>query len=224
MVPMTAKVSLEELSKRIAETGMLELRVIVKGDVQGSVEAVNEALTKLSTDRVKLTVVFGGVGAINENDVNLAIASRAMILGFSVRPAGKAQQLADQEKIEIRLYNIIYNAVDDVKNALEGLLPATLIEKLGGKAEVRQVFKIRGIAVAGCYVTEGVIKRSNIARLVRDGVVVWTGKLDALKRFKDDAKDVPAGFECGISLEAYSDMKEKDIIESFEIEEVKQKL
>jgi len=224
MAPMTAKVSLEELSKRIAESGMLELRVILKGDVQGSVEAVSDALTKLSTDRVKCTVVFGGVGAINENDVNLAIASRAIIIGFNVRPAGKAQQVAEQEKIEIRLYNIIYNAVDDVKSALEGLLPATLVEKSNGKAEVRQIFKIRGIVVAGCYVISGTVKRAGQARLLRDNVVVWTGKLDALKRFKDDAKDVAEGFECGISLEGYNDLKEKDVIESFDIEEVKQKL
>jgi translation initiation factor IF-2 len=224
LVPASAKISLEDLADRMKQSGQHELRVIVKGDVQGSVEAIADALTKLSTDRVKLSVVFAGVGAINESDVNLAIASRALVIGFNVRPAGKAQAVAEENKIEIRLYNIIYNAVDDVKSAMEGLLPATLVEKESGKAEVRQVFKIRGVAVAGCYVIDGTIKRGGSARVIRDGAVAWTGKVAALKRFKDDVKDVAQGFECGISLEGFNDVKEKDIIESYEIEEIKQKL
>jgi translation initiation factor IF-2 len=224
LIPATAKVSLEELSKRIADTDQQELRVIIKGDVQGSVEAVADALAKLSTEKVRLSIIHAGVGAITEGDVNLAIAARAIIVGFNVRPAGKASGLSEENKIEIRLYSIIYNAVDDVKSAMEGLLPPTLIEKSSGTAEVRQLFKVKGVAVAGCYVTSGAIKRTGKARLLRDGSIVWDGKLAALKRFKEDVKDVQEGFECGISLDGYNDIKEKDVIEAYEIEEVKQKL
>jgi translation initiation factor IF-2 len=224
LIPSTAKVSLEELSKRIADSDLQELRVIIKADVHGSVEAVADALAKLSTDRVRLSIIHAGVGAITEGDINLAIAAKAILIGFNVRPAGKSSALAEENKIEIRLYSIIYNAVDDVKNAMEGLLPPTLIEKRNGRAEVRQIFKVKGVAVAGCHVIDGLIKRSAKARLVRDGAVVWDGKMAALKRFKEDVKDVAEGFECGISLEGFNDLKEKDIIECYEIEEVKQKL
>ena len=149
LVPATAKVSLEELSKRIAESGQQELRVIIKGDVQGSVEALADAMAKLSTDKVRLSAIHAAVGAITEGDVNLAIASKALIVGFNVRPAGKATALAEENKIEIRLYSIIYNALEDVKGAMEGLLPPTLVEKQNGKAEVRQIFRVKGIGVAG---------------------------------------------------------------------------
>ncbi|HTJ85137.1 MAG TPA: translation initiation factor IF-2, partial [Polyangiaceae bacterium] len=224
LIPSTAKVSLEELSKRIAESGLLELRVIIKGDVQGSVEAVADALSKLSGEKVKLSIIHAGVGAITEGDVNLATASKAIIIGFNVRPAGKSQALAEENKIEIRLYSIIYDAVNDVRGAMEGLLPPNLVEKANGKAEARQIFKVKGVVVAGCYVTEGTFKRAGKARLVRDGAVVWEGKVDALKRFKDDAREVAEGMECGISLENYNDVKEKDIIESYDVEEIRQKL
>jgi translation initiation factor IF-2 len=224
LVPSTAKVSLEELSKRIAESGQQELRIIIKGDVQGSVEALADAMSKLSTDKVRLSTIHAAVGAITEGDVNLAIASKAVIVGFNVRPAGKSAALAEENKVEIRLYSIIYNAIDDVKGAMEGLLPPTLIEKTNGKAEVRQLFKIKNVAVSGCYVIQGSIKRTARVRLLRDDVMVWDGKLAALKRFKDDVKDVQEGFECGISLDGFDDVKEKDIIECYEIEEVKQKL
>ena len=224
LIPATAKVSLEELSKRISDSDTHELRVIIKADVQGSVEAVADALTKLSTDKVRLTVIHAGVGAITEGDVNLAIAAKAIVIGFNVRPAGKAGPLAEENKIEIRQYSIIYNAVDDVRSAMEGLLPATLVEKKQGQAEVRALFKIKGVVVAGSYVTQGKIVRAGNARLLRDGAVIWDGKVAALKRFKEDVKEVAEGFECGISLEGFSDLKEKDIIESIEIEQVKQKL
>jgi translation initiation factor IF-2 len=224
LIPSTAKVSLEELSKRIAESGQQELRIIIKGDVQGSVEAVADAMTKLSTDKVRLSVINAQVGAITEGDINLAIASKAIIVGFNVRPAGKASALAEENKIEIRLYSIIYNALEDVKTAMEGLLPPTLVEKQHGRAEVRQLFKVKGIAVAGCYVTDGKIVRAAKMRLLRDGVVVWDGKISALKRFKDDAREVDQGFECGISLEGFNDLKEKDILECYDVEEIKQKL
>jgi len=212
LVPATAKVSLEELSKRIAESGQQELRVIVKGDVQGSVEAVADALAKLSTDKVKLAIIHAAVGAITEGDVNLAIASKGIIVGFNVRPAGKASALAEENKIEIRLYSIIYNALEDVKTAMEGLLPPTLVEKQ------------QGIVVAGCHVIEGKVVRAGKVRLVRDNVVMWDGKLATLKRFKDDAKEVEKGFDCGIGLENYNDIKEKDVLECYEVEEIKQKL
>jgi translation initiation factor IF-2 len=224
LVPATAKVSLEELSKRIAESGQQELRVIIKGDVQGSVEALADALSKLSTDKVRLTAIHAAVGAITEGDVNLAIASKGIIVGFNVRPAGKASALAEENKVEIRLYSIIYNALEDVKSAMEGLLPPTLVEKQNGKAEVRQIFRVKGTAVAGSYVMEGKIIRNGKVRLLREGAVIWDGKISSLKRFKDDAREVLEGFECGISLEGFNDLKEKDILECYEVEEIKQKL
>jgi translation initiation factor IF-2 len=225
LIPQDSRVSLEALTSRLAESEQLELKLIIKGDVQGSVEAIGHALAKLSTQKVKVTIVHAAVGGITEGDVNLAVASKAIIVGFNVRPAGKAASHAETEGVEIRLYNIIYNAVDDIRAAMEGLLPATKVEKLLGKVEVRQVFRIaKSGTVAGCMVTSGLIKRTAEARLIRDSVVVWTGKLSGLRRFKDDVKEVAEGFECGISLENYQDIKEKDVIESFEIEEVKTKL
>jgi len=224
LIPAEARVSLQDVMERIKESDLLELRIIIKGDVQGSVEAVANALSRLTTERVKLAVVHAAVGAITEGDVNLAIASKGIIIGFNVRPAGKAASLAEENDVEIRLYNIIYNAVDDVKLAMEGLLPATLIEKNNGKAEVRQLFKIKGEVIAGSYVTEGTFKRAGQVRVVRDNAVIYVGKIGSLKRFKDDVKEVPEGMECGISVESFTDLKEKDILESFEVEEVKQKL
>jgi translation initiation factor IF-2 len=225
LIPQDSRVSLETLTKSLAESEQLELKLIIKGDVQGSVEAVVHALNKLSTPRVKVTIVHAAVGGITEGDVNLAVASKAIIVGFNVRPTGKAASHAETEGVEIRLYAIIYNAVDDIRSAMEGLLPATKVEKVLGRAEVRQIFRIVKIGnIAGCMVQSGLIKRTGDARLIRDSVVVWSGKLSALRRFKDDAKEVAEGFECGISLDGYQDLKEKDIIESFEIEEVKTKL
>jgi translation initiation factor IF-2 len=206
------------------ESSQQELRLIIKGDVQGSVEALADALAKLGGEKVRLSIIHAGVGAITEGDINLAIAAKAIVIGFNVRPAGKATALAEENKIEIRLYSIIYNAIDDVKGAMEGLLPPTLVEKANGKAEVRQLFKVKGQAIAGCFVTEGKIVRNAKVRLVRDSVIVWDGKIGALKRFKDDVKEVVEGFECGISLEGFNDIKEKDVIECYEIEEIKQKL
>jgi translation initiation factor IF-2 len=217
-------ISLQGLMERLQAGDQQELRVIVKTDVHGSGEALTSAFNKLSSDKVKLHIVHSGVGAITEGDVNLAIAAKAILIGFNVRPAGKAAAHAEENKVEIRLYSIIYDAVDDVKSAMEGLLPTTKVEKLTGKAEVRAIFKIRGVAVAGCYVIQGKVQRAGHARLVREGQMVWEGKIDALKRFKDDVKEVAEGFECGISLEGFAELKEKDVIESFEIEEIKQKL
>ncbi len=218
------KISLGDLAEKIAKGGQLELRVIVKGDVQGSVEAVSDALTKLSGEKVRLSVIHSGVGAVTEGDVNLAIAGKAVIIGFNVRPAGKSSALADENGVEIRIYSIIYQAIDDVKSAMEGLLPANLVEKVHGKAELRQLFKIKGVSVAGSYVLEGIVKRNAFIRVVRDNVVVHEGKLGQLKRFKEDVKEVAEGFECGISLENFSEIKEGDILECYEMEEVKQRL
>ncbi|MBX3233373.1 MAG: translation initiation factor IF-2 [Labilithrix sp.] len=216
--------SLQSLMERLQAGDQQELRVIVKTDVHGSSEALTNAFNKLTTDRVKLHIVHSGVGAITEGDVNLAIAAKAILIGFNVRPAGKAAALAEENKVEIRLYSIIYDAVDDVKAAMEGLLPTTKVEKLSGKAEVRAIFKIRGIVVAGCYVTQGKVRRSNHVRVTRDGAVIWEGKIDALKHLKEDVKEIPEGMECGISLDGFNDVKNGDFIESFEIEEIKQKL
>ncbi len=223
--PTEVRHSLDTIAKHIAEAEMLELKLIIKGDVQGSVEAVGHALAKLSTQKVKVTIVHSAVGGITEGDVNLAVASKAIIVGFNVRPAGKAASLAEAEGVEIRLYNIIYNAVDDIRSAMEGLLPATKVEKVLGRAEVRQIFPIVKVGlVCGCMVLNGTVKRTADARLIRDNVVVWTGKLAGLRRFKDDVKEVVEGFECGISLDGYRDIKPGDQIECFEIEEVKTKL
>ncbi len=219
-----ARISLAGLVEQMALGDQQELRVIVKADVQGSLEALASAFNKLSTDRVKLSIIHGGVGAITEGDINLAIASKAIVIGFNARPAGKSSALAEENGVEIRLYSIIYGAVDDVKAAMEGLLPTTKLEKPSGKAEIRAIFKIRGVIVAGSMVTSGKILRGGYARLFRDGAAIWDGKVAALKRFKDDVKEVSEGFECGISLDGFSEMKEKDIIESFEIEEIKQRL
>jgi len=225
LIPQDSRISLDALADRLREADQLELKLIIKGDVQGSVEAVSHALAKLTAQKVKITIVHAGVGGITEGDVNLAVAAKAVLVGFNVRPAGKAASLADNEGVEIRLYNIIYNAVDDIRNAMEGLLPATKVEKSLGKAEVRAVFPIVKIGlVAGCMVLTGLIRRTGDARLIRDSVVLWTGKLSGLRRFKDDARDVQEGFECGISLENFKDIKQGDIIESFEIEEIKTKL
>jgi translation initiation factor IF-2 len=225
LIPQDSRVSLEALTTRLSEADQLELKLIVKGDVQGSVEAVGHALAKLTTQKVKVTLVHAGVGGITEGDVNLAVASKAVIVGFNVRPTGKAASLAESEGVEVRLYNIIYNAVDDIRSAMEGLLPATKVEKTLGRAEVRQVFRVQKVGVvAGCMVSSGLMRRTAEARLVRDNVVVWTGRLSGLRRFKDDVKEVAEGFECGISVEGYQDIKEGDVIESFEIEEVKTKL
>jgi translation initiation factor IF-2 len=219
------RLTLEELYKAMKDTEQLELKVIVKADVHGSVEAVSDALVRLSTEKVKVTVVHAAAGAITEGDVNLAVAAGAIIIGFNVRPAGKAASLASQEKVEVRHYNIIYNVVDDVKAAMEGLLSPSLVEKALGQAQVRQVFRVSKAGnVAGCMVIQGLIRRSGTVRLMRDNAMIWTGKLSSLKRFKDDAREVKEGFDCGIALDGYQDVKEGDIIECFEMEEVRQTL
>ena len=220
-----SKLSLEQLYEKIQKGEVKDLNAIVKGDVQGSVEAVAESLRKLSTAAIRLNVLHASVGAITETDVNLASASNAIILGFNVRPEVKAAALAEKEGVDLRLYNIIYDAVDDIKKAMEGLLEPTFKEKFLGRAEIREIFSVpKHGMVAGSYVTDGKIVRNAQVRLLRDNVVVFEGKLSSLRRFKDDVKDVATGYECGISLENYNDIKIGDIIECFEMEKFAGKL
>ncbi|MCC6544285.1 MAG: translation initiation factor IF-2 [Nitrospirae bacterium] len=220
------KVTLDELYSQIKDGVVRELKIIIKGDVQGSVEAVNEALERLGTDAVKVRVIHGGVGGITETDVMLAAASNAIIAGFNVRPEPKAVTLAEKEKVDIRLYNIIYDAVADVKAAMEGLLEPTLKEHIKGRAEVREVFTIPKIgSIAGSYILDGVISRSTTGvRLIRDNVEIYKGKISSLRRFKDDVREVQAGYECGIGIENFNDIKVGDIIEAYVIEKIAGKL
>jgi translation initiation factor IF-2 len=219
------KLSLEDLYKKIQSGEVKDLNVIVKGDVHGSIEAVGESLRKLSTDAVRLNVLHSAVGAVTETDVNLAAASNAIIIGFNVRPEVKAQGLAEKEGVDIRLYSIIYDAVEDVKKAMEGLLAPTLKEKFLGRAEIREVFSVPKIGnVAGSYILDGKMLRNAQIRLLRDNVVVHEGKLSSLRRIKDDVKEVASGYECGIGIENFNDIKIGDIIEAFEIEKIATKL
>jgi translation initiation factor IF-2 len=215
------KLSLEQLYEKIQKGEVKDLNVIVKADVQGSVEAVSESLRKLSTAAIRLNVLHASVGAITETDVNLASASNAIILGFNVRPEVKSQAHAEKEGVDIRLYNIIYDAVDDIKKAMEGLLEPTLREKHLGRAEIRDIFSVPKIGmVSGSYVLDGKMLRNAQVRLLRDNVVIYQGKMSSLRRFKDDVKEVATGYECGIGLENYNDLKIGDIIEAFEMEKV----
>lgn len=220
----THKVSLEELYKQIQEGTVKELNIIVKADVQGSIEALKQSLEKLSTESVKVRVIHGAAGAISEADVSLASASNALIIGFNVRPDSNATALAEKELVDIKTYRVIYNAIDDIKAAMVGMLEPEFKEVIVGKVEIRQVYKISSIGtVAGCYVLEGKITRNSSIRLIRDGIVILEGNLASLKRFKDDAKEVAAGYECGLTIEKYNDIKEGDILEVFAMEEIKPK-
>lgn len=215
-------ITLDEIGRRLAIGSFKELKVIVKGDVDGSVEALSDSLLKLTTNKIAVNIIHKGVGQISESDVLLASASDAIIVGFQVRPSGSARKLAENEEIEIRLYSIIYDAINDVKAAMEGMLEKEMEEVIVGNAEVRNVFKISKVGtIAGCMVTDGFIKRNNPIRLIRDGIVVYSGKLGSLKRHKDDAGEVKSGFDCGIGIENFNDIKEGDVIESYEMREVK---
>jgi translation initiation factor IF-2 len=214
------KVTLDNLFSQMAEGEMKELPIIVKADVNGSVEAVRQSLEKLSNDEVRVKVIHGGVGAVNRSDVMLAQAAGAIIIGFNVRPDNNAREMSESENIEIRLYRIIYDAIDDVKQAMKGMLTPKTREVELGRAEVRAVYKISNVGVvAGCYVTEGKVARNALIRVVRDGIVLAEDKIDSLKRFKDDAKEVAQGYECGIGLDRFNDIKEGDVFESFVLEE-----
>ena len=218
-------ITLDDISKQIKEGQVKDLPIIVKGDVDGSVEALSDSLMKLSTGEVKVVVIHKGVGAISETDVLLAAASRAVIIGFHVRPNLNARRLAEVEEVDIRLYNIIYNAINEVKSALEGMLAPSISEQILATVEVRDVFKISKVGtIAGCYVQDGKIVRNNKVRVVRDALVVFAGGIASLKRFKEDVREVEQGFECGVGLEGFNDIKAGDVIEAYTIVETKRKL
>ena len=217
--------TLDEVGRRIALGGFQELNVIVKGDVDGSIEALSDSLIKLSTEKIAVNVIHKGVGQISESDVALAAASEAIIIGFQVRPSASARKMAEQQGVDIRLYSIIYDAIEEVKSAMEGMLAPEVKEEVTATIEVRMVYHISKVGtVAGAYVVDGKVQRSNKARVIRDGIVVHTGQINALKRFKDDVKEVGTNFECGISLVNYNDLREGDMIETYQEVEVKAKL
>jgi len=217
----SSRVSLEGLAEQIKTAGTKELNIILKGDVQGSVEVLSDLLTRLSNEKVRLRLLRSGVGAITETDVLLASASNAIIIGFNVRPERKAQELAEQEEVDIRLHSIIYELQDEIKRAMSGLLEPTIKETYQGRAEVLETFRIPKVGtIAGCRVSDGLIKRDSEVRLLRDNVVVFKGKIQSLRRFKDDAKEVTNGMECGISIANYGDVKVRDVIEAFVTERI----
>ena len=221
LIKNSSKASLDDLFSQISAGQTKELNLIIKADVQGSVEAVKQSLEKLSNDEVRVRAIHGGVGAITETDVMLASASNAIIIGFNVRHDNAVRDIAERENVDIRLYRVIYNAIEDVEKAMKGLLAPQYKETILGRAQVRQTFKVSGVGtIAGCYVTEGKIQRNATARLLRDNVVITEAKIDSLKRYKDDAREVGANFECGIGLERFNDIKEGDVIECFTMEEV----
>ena len=218
-------ITLDEIGRRIALGDFQEINMIIKGDVDGSIEALSDSLERLSTEEIKINIIQKTVGQISESDVMLAAASEAIIIGFQVRPSLQARKLAEKEKIDIRLYSIIYKAIEDLKLAMEGMLSPDVEEKIVCNIEIREVFKISKIGtIGGCMVLDGKINKKNGVRLIREGVVIYTGKLSSLKRFKDDINEVRQGFECGISIENYNDIKVGDIIEGFEQIEIKRTL
>ncbi len=218
-------ITLDEIGRRIALGEFKELNIILKGDVDGSVEALTDSFQKLSTDEIQVNIIHKGVGAITESDVLLASASDAIVIGFNVRPMGNARDIADKEEIDIRMYSIIYDAINDLKDAMEGMLSPVMKEEISGTAEIRETFKISKIGtIAGCMVTTGKIFRNSNIRLIRDGVVIFTGELSSLKRFKDDVKEVAKGYDCGLQVKNYNDIKEGDIVEAFQEVAVKKKL
>ncbi len=218
-------ITLDEIGRRIAIGDFKELNIIVKGDVDGSVEALSDSLLKLSNEQIQVNIIHKSVGAVTETDVMLASASDAVIVAFQVRPSLSARKLAEQEQIDIRLYSIIYQAIEEIKAAMEGMLSPDIEEKIVCNVEVREVFKITKVGtVAGCMVLDGTITRNTRVRIIRDGIVVYTGNLGSLKRFKDDVKEVKSGYECGLNIENFNDVKVADIIEGYEEVEVKKKL
>jgi translation initiation factor IF-2 len=218
-------ITLEEIGRRKAIGTFKELNVIVKGDVDGSVEALSDSLLKLSTEEIQVRIIHKGVGQVSESDVLLASSSDAVIVAFQVRPSANARRLADNEQIEIRTYSIIYQAIDEIRDAMEGLLAPSVEEHITANIEVREVFKISKIGtVAGSYVLDGNVKRNHKIRVLRDFVVVHEGDISALKRFKDDVQEVKFGYECGISIKNFNDLEVGDIIECYELKEVKRTL
>ena len=218
-------ITLDEIGRRIALGDFKELNIILKGDVDGSVEALTDSFQKLSTEEIQVNIIHKGVGAITESDVLLATASDAIIIGFNVRPTGNARQIADKEEIDIRNYSIIYDAINDLKDAMEGMLSPDFKEEITGTSEVRETFKISKIGtIAGCMVLDGKLNRNTGIRIIREGVVIYSGELLSLKRFKDDVKEVSKGYDCGMQIKNYNDLKEGDIIKRIQQVEIKKKL
>ena len=219
------KLSLADFFSKMQEGELKELNIVLKADAQGSLEALSSSLLKLSNKEVKVNIIHDGIGAINESDVSLAVASNAIIIGFNVRPDAKAKQAAEREKVDIELYSVIYKAIDDVKLALEGLLSPEMKENIIGHVEIRQIFSAPKIGkIAGCFVVDGKVTRNSNVRVIRDSIVIFDGKLSSLKRFTDDAKEVVAGYECGLTIEKYQDIKENDVLEVYEVVEEKRTL
>jgi translation initiation factor IF-2 len=221
LTPVQGRMSLEQLFDRIQEGDVKELPVILKADVQGSVEVLRDTLSKANTDKVKLNVIHSAVGAISTNDVLLASASKAIIVGFNVRPERSAVELAEKEEVDIRLHTVIYELIDELRKAMTGLLEPTFREVASGRAEVRDTFKVPKVGtIAGCHVIDGVIPRSALIRLLRDNRVIYEGKIASLRRFKDDVSEVRSGFDCGIGIDRFQDVKPGDVIEAYLKEEV----
>jgi translation initiation factor IF-2 len=220
----SSKLNLDDLFSQIQEGDIKEINVIIKGDVQGSVEALAGSLNKIDVSGVKVKIIHTGVGAITESDIILASASNAIMIGFNVRPDNNAKRTAEVEKVDVRLHRIIYNVIEEIESAMKGMLDPVFQEKVIGQVEVRTTFKVSKVGtIAGCYVTDGKVTRDSTVRLIRDGIVIYEGKIDALKRFKDDAKEVAQGYECGITLEKFNDLKEGDVIEAYIMEEIERK-
>ena len=221
MLSARKKVSLDDLFSQINEGEVKDLNIIVKADVQGSVEAVKQSLVKLTNEEVRVNIIHGAVGAVNESDVMLADASNAIIVGFNVRPTPDAASSADEKGVDMRLYRVIYEAIEEIEAAMKGMLAPKYKEAVTGHAEIRQTFRVSGVGtIAGVYITDGKIGRGSLIRIVRDGIVVYDGSLSSLKRFKDDAKEVAQGYECGMSFEKFNDIKEGDIVEAYIMEEI----
>ena len=218
-------ITLDEIGRRLAIGNFKELNIIVKGDVDGSIEALSDSLLKLSTEEIQVNIIHKSVGQISESDVLLASASDAIIIGFQVRPSSGARKLAEHEQIDVRLYSIIYDAINEVKAAMEGMLAPEFVEKITSNVEIREVFKITKVGtIAGCMVLDGKITRNSKIRIIRDGVVIYAGELASLKRFKDDVKEVATGYECGLNIHNFNNIEVGDIVESYEQVEVKRKL
>jgi translation initiation factor IF-2 len=221
----TKHITLDEIGRRLAIGDFKELNIIVKGDVDGSIEALSDSLLKLSTEKIAIRIVHKGVGAISESDVLLASASNAIIVGFQVRPSQSAKKLAETEQIDIRLYSVIYKAIEEIKAAMEGMLAPEFEEKVVCNIEVREVFKISKVGtIAGCYVLDGKVNRHTKVRLIRNGIVLHDGSLGSLKRFKDDVKEVSTGYECGLNIDKFDDIQVGDLIEGYDMVEIKGKL
>jgi translation initiation factor IF-2 len=218
-------ITLDEIGRRIAIGNFQELNLIVKGDVDGSIEALSDSLIKLSTEEIQVNVIHKAVGGISESDIMLAAASNAIVVGFQVRPSLPARRIAEKEQIDIRLYSIIYDAIEEIRAAMEGMLSPEIKEQILSTVEVRETFDITKVGtIAGCMVREGKIKRNSKIRVIRDGIVIHSGELGSLKRFKDDAKEVSSGFECGLNIHNFNDIKIGDMIEAYEEIEVSRKL